>query len=408
MIFFNIAWHNLIRNGRRTFSTLLAILLGVSMIMFVNAFNSSLTNGWAGGIINGSDGHFKMRHALYNRYATTDMERVLIEDPGAMSTELMKNPHVVGVMSRIQFGGLLGQEDKSTTFFGSAIDVSVMNTVIPENGESLVKGKNLTADDPTGALLGQLLAESLNVDVGDELVILSNSIYSEQSAVVVNIRGLISIPGAAELERMLLITDITQIQNDLLDAGSSATELIVRLDDIDNLEETMVWVDRHFEELDIPLKAVPWYDDKIFQQVTGLFNAIGLVISIVLSLIVGVVISNAMMMSVFERIREIGTIRSIGSEKTQVYKIFYSEALITTVLGIILGLVVGSLLVYITGKTGISMPGEGGEPVTLYPTVRIKDLIGSSVFPFIITMIAVYFPVKSSCKLTIIDALNYR
>ena len=408
MIFFKIAWSNLIRNRRRTFSTLLAILIGVGMIVFVNAFNSALSTDWSSGLIDGGDGHFKLRHKEFNQFATTDMERILIEDPAYLIGELKKNSHIVGVMPRVQFGGLLGQENKSTTFFGSSVDVSVMNKVIPGNGDILVDGHNLEPGDATGALLGRLLAESLDVTTGDELVILGNSIYGEQTAIVINIRGLVAIPGVADIERMLVITDIGQVQNDLLDIGSGATELVVRLDDIDNLEPTLLWVNQHLEKLDLPFEAVPWYNNKTYQQVTGLFNGIGLVISIVLSLIVGIVISNALMMSIFERVREIGTLRSIGSEKTQVYKIFYSEALITTAIGILLGLLMGAVVVYLTGRSGISMPGGGGESVTLYPALRFKDLISSSIFPFMITMIAVYFPIKSSCKMNIIDALNFR
>ncbi|MBU2512343.1 FtsX-like permease family protein [bacterium] len=408
MTFFRIALGNLRRNSRRTVSTLLAILIGVTMIVFVNGFNSGLYNSWARGIINGSDGHFKLRHKDYEDNASTNMEKILIADPASLEAELRKNPHVVGVMPRIRFGGLVGQENKSTPFFGAAADVSVLHQVLPDNGEIIVAGENLNSDDPMGALLGKRLAENLDVKVGDELVILSNSIYAEQTAIVINVKGLVSIPGAADFEAMFLTTGIKQVQNDLLDMGSGATELVVRIDDDDNLEAVIASVNRNFEEIGQPWVADPWYSDKMFQQVTGMFKGIGLVISIILSLIVGIVISNALMMSVFERIREIGTLRAIGTEKKQVYKIFYSEAFLTTVFGILLGLLLGSILIWITGKTGITMPGEGGEPVTIHPEIQLSNLISSSALPIVVTMVAVWFPIKSSCKMNIVDALNFR
>ncbi len=55
------------------------------MIVFVNGFNGALYNGWANGIINGADGHFKLRHEHYEDHASTDMERMYIEDPKAFS-----------------------------------------------------------------------------------------------------------------------------------------------------------------------------------------------------------------------------------------------------------------------------------------------------------------------------------
>ncbi len=138
MTFIRIALSSLRRNSRRTISTLLAILIGVAMIVFVNGFNSGLYNSWARGIINGADGHFKLRHKDFEDNASTNVEKIMIEDPKALEAELRKNPHIVGVMSRIRFGGLVGQEDKSTMFYGSAADTSVKNEVLPENDSMIV------------------------------------------------------------------------------------------------------------------------------------------------------------------------------------------------------------------------------------------------------------------------------
>lgn len=408
MTFLKIAFHNLKRNSRRTISTLLAILIGVTMIVFVNGFNAGLYNDWARGIINAVDGHFKLKHRQYDDHASTDMEKIYMEDTRVIEAELRKNPRIVEVMSRIKFGGLVGQEDKSTSFFGAAVDTEVLHDTLPDSGNILVEGENLTLDDPMGALLGKKLAENLNVGVGDELVILSNSIYAEQSAIVVTIKGLVAIPGASDFEAMYLTTGIEQVQEDLLDMGGGATELVVRLDSDQNLDEVISWVNHHFAELGQPWVAEPWYSDKMFQQVTGMYKGIGLVISIILSLIVGIVISNALMMSIFERIREVGTLRAIGTEKNQVFRMFYAEAFITTVLGITLGLILGSLLVWISSKTGFSMPAEDGQPVTITPELQISNLLYSSILPILITMIVVWFPIRSSCKMDVIEALNFR
>ncbi len=408
MNYLSIGAGNISRNKRRTLSTLIAIIIGVGMIVFVSGFNNALTGDWASGLIDGSEGHFKLQHKDYDNFATTDVEKILMEKPSEFINSLKENPHIVGAMPRLRFGGLLGQEDKSTVFFGSSTDINLRDSVIPGNGDILVEGKNLIPNDPNGALLGRLLAESLNVGVGDELVILGNSVYSEQSAVVVYVRGLVSIPGAAEIERMLLITDIENIQNDLLDVGEGATELVVRIDDIKNLEEVISWVNNHFKERGQPFVAVPWYSDKMFQQVTGMFKGIGLVISIVLSLIVGIIISNAQMMSIFERVKEIGTIRAIGAEKKHIYKLFYTEALLTTTAGVVFGLIFGFILIYLSGKTGISIPGGGGEPVEIYPVFESASAISATIVPLVVAFFAVLLPIKSSCKMNVIDALNYR
>lgn len=207
MHFIGIALKNLERNRRRTVSTILAILIGVSLIVFVNGFNDGLSGSWSRDLIDGVNGHLKLQHKDYKEHVATDLEKILITDPETLRNELLKNPHIVEVMSNVGIMGLVGQEDKSTTFFGNAYDVTRVKKVLPTNDKSVTEGEGLTPDDLTGALLGKMLAESINVKIGDELMILSNSIYSEPTAILINVKGFVSIPGAPEIEQNLLITD---------------------------------------------------------------------------------------------------------------------------------------------------------------------------------------------------------
>ena len=407
MIFVKIAWNNLFRNHRRTLSTLFAILIGVGVIFFIKGFNDGLFGNWEKGIIDGRSGHFMLRHKDYKDYASTEMERILMTDPALLQEELKKNPHIVATAKRIRIAGLAGQEEKSTTFFGAAYDMEHLKTVLPRFGSSLVEGKNLEPGDPMGAILGRALAESLNVKIGDELVLLANSIYSEQNAIVVYVKGLVTIPGAIEIEQNLILTSIEQVQEDLLDVGSGATEIMVRIDNGDNLESVLKWVNEHFLKRGEPWVAIPWYDDQMFRQVLGLFKGIGIVITLILSLLVGIVISNTLLMSIFERIREIGTIRAVGTEKGQIYLIFYAEAIMTTLFGTVLGLAFGAGVTWITGEIGLMVPGLA-QGLPIYPKISLINFIVSSIVPIIVVCIAVLFPIFSSCKMDVVDALNYR
>jgi putative ABC transport system permease protein len=408
MQFIVIAFKNLGRNRRRTLSTLFAILIGVSMIVFVNGFNDGMTSSWARALIKGVSGHFKLRHKSFSDFAMTDPEQIILSDPENLILQLKQNPHVIDAMPNVLIGGLVGQEDKSTTFFGNAYDVKRVDNVLPEHGLSISDGLPLSPDDPYGAVLGKALADSINVKVGDELVILSNTVYAESSAVVINVRGLLSIPGNNEVEQNLLITDIDQIQTDLLDIDEGAMEIIVRLDDDENLQDVVEWVNKHFEKQNLPLEAVPWNKDKQFGQVTGLFNGIALIVAIIMSLLVGIIISESLLMSILERIREIGSLRAIGSSKSHIKKIFYWEAILISLLGTSLGLIFGTILVLVMNKVGVPMSVDAGDTAMVYPIIKFGNLIFSAAIPIVVTLIAVRKPIKSSCKMSIVDALNYR
>ncbi len=407
MIFIKIAWNNLLRNYRRTVSTLVAILVGVGVIVFINGFNDGLTTEFNHAFINGSNGHFRLRHVEYSDYVSTDMEKILMKDPQRLKNEMKKNPHVVASIMRIPMGGLAGNENKSTSFFGSAVETDQLYTVLPLFNRTLVAGEKLEAGDPMGAVLGKALAESIDVKIGDELVIVSNSIYAEQNAILIYVKGLIEIPGSLETEQNLIVTSTDQVQNDLLDLNSGATDLLVRIDDEKHLESVVEWVNSHFADRGEPWVAIPWYDAPGIGQGMVWLRGIATIISLILSLLVGIIISNALLMSVFERIREIGAIRAVGTEKWQVYKIFYGEAMITILFGVLLGLAAGALATWLAGIIGFSVPGFA-HGLEVHPAVELKSLLKAAVIPIVFAALAVLFPIRSSCKMDIVDALNYR
>lgn len=407
MVFIQIAWNNLLRNYRRTVSAVMAVVVGVGVIVFINGFNDGLIFQFSHHFINGTNGHFKIRHADYAEYIETDMQKILMNDPQRLKDELKKNPHVVEAIMRIPLAGLIGDDEKSTTCYGHAYEMDGLTKVLPLSGEFVVEGKDIEPGDPMGAVLGKALAESLNAKIGDELVIIGNSIHAEQNAILVYVKGLFEIPGSKEMEANMIVTSIDQVQNDLLDLNSAATDLLVRIDDEKHLAAVVAWVNDHFAEMGEPWVAMPWYDDPQFGQGMGLLNGISTLIGVVLSLLVGIVISNTLLMSVFERIREIGTIRAVGAEKGHIYKIFYAESVITIFMGVLLGLAAGILLTWISGRIGIDVPGLT-RGVKIYPAIEMTSLIHSAAIPFIFAAIAVLYPIRFSCKKAIVDALNFR
>lgn len=407
MIFVRIAWHNLLRNSRRTISTAAAVLIGIAVIVFINGFNDGISTSWADSIINGQSGHFRLQHKAFSEYASTDMERILMSDPNRLKEELKQNPHIVSTASRIMISGLAGQDRKSTSFFGAAYEMEELDRVLPDFNRGIVEGKPLEPGDPMGAVLGKALAESLDAKIGDELVILANSIYAEQNAIVVYIKGLIRIPGAIRIEQNLILTSIDQVQEDLLDIDSGVMEILVRIDDDENLEQVIEWVNNRFAAQDQPWVAVPWYDDQRYRQVVGMFHGIALVITVILSMLVGIVISNALLMSIFERVREIGTIRALGTEKQQVYRLFFAEAIMVTFFGTVFGLVLGVMITWITGQFGIPVPGLA-EGLPIFPQVVAENVLKTGVLPIVIVLVAAFFPIRASCKMDVIEALNYR
>ncbi|MBI2839026.1 MAG: ABC transporter permease [Acidobacteria bacterium] len=404
--YLQIAWKNLIRSGRRTVVTLIAIVVGIAMMVFTNGFNAGMTSQWGSSLINETDGHVKIHHVDFYKFGISDREKVFIENPDGLIAELRKSSHVTAVMSRTALAGLIGRDENSTTFYGAVNDLAEIDAVLPDHGKLVVEGRPLSGEDPNGVLIGRGLARSLAAGIGDELVILSSTIQGDQSSTLVHVRGLIRVKDNPQAEQSVLLGGLSdEMRIDLLDSGAGTTELVVRLDAEQNVKQVVDSLNRSFASQGAPWIAEPWYSNRELSFLTAIFNGIGVTVTIVLSLIVSFIVSNAMLMSIFERIREVGSIRAIGADKRQIYGLFYLEYLIMTSLGGLLGLVAGALLITLGQHTGISF--SDGIFAGVRPVLEIRNLLTSFLIPLAVAAGAVFFPVRSSCRMSVVDSLNY-
>ncbi|RQP22651.1 ABC transporter permease [Piscinibacter terrae] len=406
MYFLQIAWSNVLRNRRRSLSMFVVAALGVSMIVFTNGFTDGISANMSSSIINQIDGHIRIQHKDYKKYYITDQEKVLLADWQGVSQAVTKIAHVQRAMPRVMMGGLISHDDKTTTFFGAASDLAQLPAVLPDYAINLVTGKPLSADDPGGVLLGTSLAKSLSVKVGDELVLLSKTVRGEQSNTLVHVRGIVNYPTDDKVEQSLLLSALDKpIADDLLELNAGATQLVLRLDDEAHVPEVMAALDALFAARGLPWKAIAWNENPVYARVVGMFTGIGVLITFVLVVMVGVITSNALLMAFFERIREIGTMRAVGMDTWQVHALLYIESSIVGVLGASGGLVLGTGLTALAGGTGIPLDLIGQS---VYPQLGLASVLVSTLCPIACIVVAATMPIRSATRMSVTDALNYQ
>ena len=113
-------------------------------------------------------------------------------------------------------------------------------------------------------------------------------------------------------------------------------------------------------------------------------------------------IMNAMLMSVTERFREIGTMKCLGALTSFVLKLFMLESLFAGMLGTTIGLIIGFGLAYLEG-----LATYGGEVTSLFPA---GSLILSILFCFItgvvLTLLGALYPAKMAANMSPVMALR--
>src|SRR2546428_5401287 len=123
-------------------------------------------------------------------------------------------------------------------------------------------------------------------------------------------------------------------------------------------------------------------------------------IAMVLFIIALTVIGNTMLMSVFERVREIGTLLAVGVRRRQVLQLFVLEAAVLGIIGGIAGAAVGRVVLFAISARGIplEMPGTSGIEL-LQPTVSPLFVAGAVVVATLGAMIASALPALRAARL---------
>jgi ABC-type lipoprotein release transport system permease subunit len=123
-------------------------------------------------------------------------------------------------------------------------------------------------------------------------------------------------------------------------------------------------------------------------------------------------IINTMLMAILERIKELGMLMAIGMNKVKVFSMIMFETVFLTLTGSVLGMVIGAILIAITGHTGLNFSSveEGFEAMgwsaKVYPAIDTAFFMGVTIMVIAIAMLASIVPARKALKLKPVDALR--
>jgi putative ABC transport system permease protein len=130
-------------------------------------------------------------------------------------------------------------------------------------------------------------------------------------------------------------------------------------------------------------------------QITDLLTGSLFLIGLISAIVGGIGIANTMFMSVLERTKEIGILKSVGATSWQVLALFVTEAALIGAIGGIIGLALGFLFMRVIPYFGIT------------PYLAPEIAIGVVLFAMATGMIAGFIPARSASKIHAIEALRY-
>ena len=406
-LYLKLAIRNVFRNRRRTLITLAAVGFGAGAVIVFGGFVNSIYFGVRESTIRSQVGHLQLYRKGFSAKGNLAPFDYLIRDYAALRADLMKIEHVKTVTARLGFSGLVSTGDTTTSFVGAGVD--------PEGEADLsalaviVEGQDLTSRDPRGIIMGVGLARGFGVRPGDDLTLLTTTTSGSINALAVKVRGAWESGEKAYDDRFLKIA-LPQVQR-LLDVEHGEVQSVVLL--LDKTEHTAIVRERIAElirqrGLDLEIKT--WQDLALrYHQVRQLFERIFGVLTLIVSIMVVFGITNTMIMAIFERTREIGTVMALGTRRRGVIAMFMLEGVALGALGGIVGVLLGIALAKIVTAAGIQLPPPPGSTRGFTVQIFIVPAVLAQAFllSIITATLASLYPAWRAARLDVVEALRH-
>lgn len=412
-----LAFRNLFRHTRRTLLTASALVLGISLMIVGRAWTAAMEKAVVVPAKLATLGHVQ----VYAKDAAADEGGTvsfimpqnnyrLIHEPRALIERIVAaEPRLRAGLSRLMIGAILSSGESTVEGILVGIDPAARPAVYP--AIELREGRHFLPGEKA-ILVNRGVARRLGVKVGDSIVALGNSSDGRITAVRLPIVGVWVVKGLEAYEWGACYTSLPAVQ-ELLDVEDAAGVVILRQKDDDAPSAPVAAsLNEFFRREGIPAEAHTWEDmGGPFIGGVLLTRFVASITDLIMIVIIAAGVLNTALMAVFERTREIGTLRAVGARRARILALFLLEAFLLGLGGALGGAGLGVSAVAYFHSHGIPAFSEaqrysyGGD--YLYPTVNGADLLTVPALMVAISLLAAVGPALMAARMRPATALRY-
>jgi putative ABC transport system permease protein len=407
MSVWNLAVRNVFRNRRRSLLTAGIVVFGFAAFALAGGFMSQSFEGLRRGTIRGGVGQIQIAHPETFRGAEDRTLEHGITDASRVQEIVARDPDVEFVLPRIDFVGLASNGNRSVPYLGVGFEPEPEGRAM--DTRSLLKGGRwFASSDEAGVVLGTGLALALRARPGDTVTIFATTPEGVLNALDVTVDGVVDLP-VKELNDRYLATTISAASR-LLSVSGVVSKLVVTLRAGRDEEAALSRIREELRGAGIALDVKGWRELALFyNQVKLLYVGIFGFMGAVLVIVVLLACANTMTMATTERIREIGTLRAIGTPPTAIRRMFVAEGVVISLSGCLGGAMLALLVRSVLNASGIELPAPPGAShgmpihVSFYPATYAAGFLA-----MLATLaLASYFPARRASRLSIVEALSH-
>ncbi len=401
---FRLAWRNVWRNRRRSVVTIAAMTFALWVMVLYSGLITGYLNGMERDVLDLEVGDiqifapdFRDNPSIYSRIEDPDRLLARLDELGFRSS------------ARLLGGGLAAAGTSSAGVAFRGVEVARDATVTLAQ-ERVAEGTWLDPADPAGVVLGRRLARTLGVKPGAELVVLSQAADGSMANDLFTVRGVLMGISAAT-DRATVYMNAESFR-ELMVVPQGAHQIIVRRPADMELDVAAQRVLAVAPDLDVQT----WR--QLMPTISTMLDSARSVIYVLFFIIyiaVGILILNAMLMAVFERIREFGVFKALGVSPTRVLALILVEGTIQTVIAIVTGLALATPGIWYLSNHGVNVGRIGGMSVAglamhpvWYGEYTASSISGPVLTLVIIVFAAIVYPGLKAALIRPVEAMRHR
>ena len=396
---------NLSRRPGRTILTAAMLFFGTALLVFAVGLSEGTYSDMIRVATGTWSGHIQIVHEGYPDspalYETLDQPQALID-------RFEAEPQVEAATARLEIAGLLsaGERTAGAMLTGVMPEREPKVSTLPRTLEQGTFLEPIEGDpEALPIVLGQGLARRLRVGLGDEIVYMGQAADGSIAAELYVVGGILgSSMGELDARLAMIRLEDAQALAELPGRAHRVVARVARIEDVEALDARV--------QVEVPAQVTAWYElTPELRNSIEADRAGGTIFFAIIIVMIALGVVNTMVMAVFERTREFGVMKALGTGPGRIIAMVLWESFWIALIGVGLGLVAGTALNAWLADVGIQFYEEaiefGGTEISrVYPA---NTVLANVVYPLVIfgaALVGGLWPAIRAARIEPVDAIR--
>ncbi|MFA5499884.1 MAG: FtsX-like permease family protein [Candidatus Omnitrophota bacterium] len=411
-MFWIIAWRNILAKKRRSIITISLSAVCTAFLIFALSFMDGQHVKMIKDAVEIFTGYIQVAGNGYQDNPDYDH---LIFDLDNVKNKISGFPEIKAAAARFQTFALFAGEEGSAG--GALIGIEPMaEKKISRIASAVTSGEYLEGDGDRKCIIGKKLAQRLNLNIGDDLTYISQSIDMSIAADILKISGIFAT--GSQMDYNTVFVDKKYMDGIFQTDNIASQYVLLPLEKFrgGRLGALVASIDRKL--IGTGSEAVSWKVPlKPLLQLLDVDSAFGYFSYGILVVVVFFVVMIFFLINIFQMTREIGIMRAVGTTPRQVLVMLVAESVVLGLIAVTIGGIIGGLLVhhyninpieFKVSKEILEQYQKWGVIDMMFPTVfSYASIIHICLFVLLLNILAVLYPAITVNRYKPIDAIHY-